>query len=99
MAGGMIHVGRAAAFSHPINMKLIYSSPDTAGLGLFQGQLEVAGIASEMRNACSAPNLIGGICDAELWVLEDADFPAALDLLRAWRGAAEGKGQIINYEL
>jgi hypothetical protein len=73
-------------------MKLICSSPNSADLGLFQGQLEVAGIASELRNECSAPNLVGGMCDAELWVLDDADFPAAVDLLHAWRAAARAEG-------
>ena len=69
-------------------MKLIFSSSNSAEVGLLKGQMEVAGIACELRNEFEAQALMGGAFNPELWVMEDADLPAALDLLRAWRAAA-----------
>jgi len=72
-------------------MKLVFSSPNSTEVGLLQGQLEVAAIPSEWRNEAAAQVLIGAPFDTELWV-EDADYPAALELVRAWRTAANAEG-------
>ena len=72
-------------------MKLVFSSPNSTGVGLLQGQLEVAAIPSEWRNQAAAQVMIGAPFDPELWV-EDADFPAALALVSAWRTAANAEG-------
>jgi hypothetical protein len=69
-------------------MKLIFSSPDSVEVGLLKGQLDVAGISCEVRNEFAAPFLVGAVFNQELWV-DDADFPAADELLRAWRTAPE----------
>jgi hypothetical protein len=69
-------------------MKLLFTFPDNLRLGLFRSRLETAGIASEVRNEHLSPAMPGAPFDPELWVLDDAQFNDARDLLAAWRQAA-----------
>ena len=73
-------------------MKLLFSSPDSARIGLFRSRLEAAGIACEMRNEYLSPAMPGAPFEPELWVLDDAQFTEASDLLATWRQpSAPGK--------
>ena len=66
-------------------VKRLFSSQDSATIGLLRSRLEGAGIDCEMRNEFSAQGMIGAPFDSELWVLKDEDFDEASRLLAAWR--------------
>ena len=66
-------------------MTLIYSSPNSAEIGLLRSRLEGAGIACELRNEVGAQVLIGGEFNPELWVLADEQFQEARELIQAWK--------------
>ena len=66
------------------HVKLLFSSPESATIGLLRSRLEGAGIACEIRNFESG-YMIGSPFDPELWVLRDEDFEEASELLGAWR--------------
>jgi len=66
-------------------MTLIYSSPNSAEIGLLKSRLEGAGIACEMRNEIGAQVLVGTAFDPELWVLADEQFQEARELIQAWK--------------
>jgi len=70
-------------------MTLIYSSPNSAEIGLLKSRLEGAGIACEMRNEVGAQVLIGGEFNPELWVLEDEQYQEARELIQAWKTGPE----------
>ena len=66
-------------------MKQLFSSPDSVQIGLFRSRLEAAGIRCEMRNEhLSSAWGIGAPFDPELWVLDDAQFTEASQLLATW---------------
>ena len=69
-------------------MKRLFSSPDSAEIGLVRSRLEAAGIECEMRNEYLSPAMPGTPFDPELWVLRDSQFAEASDLLAAWRKAS-----------
>ena len=73
-------------------MKLLFTFPDNLRLGLFRSRLETAGIACEVRNEHLSPAMPGAPFDPELWVLDDAQFNEASDLLVAWRQASASGG-------
>ena len=67
-------------------MKQLFSSPDSVQISLFRSRLEAAGIGCEMRNEhLSSAWGIGAPFDPELWVLDDAQFTEASQLLATWR--------------
>jgi len=68
-------------------MKYLFASPDPARIGLAQSLLDAAGIAWEVRNEAVSQSEIGMPFATELWVLHDADFEAASDLIKS--GAAQ----------
>lgn len=64
-------------------MRQLYSSMDSAELGLLASRLESAGIACEVR---SESQVIPGIpFGPELWVLKDEDYEQAAQFLADWR--------------
>ena len=64
-------------------MKRLYSSSDSAELGLLASRLEAAGLACEVR---SESQVIPGIpFGPELWILRDEDYTEARALLSAWQ--------------
>ena len=63
-------------------MKQIYSSPDSARIGLFQSVLDAAGIQYELRNESVSQTEAGLPFMTELWVLRDEDYEEARDLIR-----------------
>ena len=68
-------------------MKRLFSSPDSAEIGLLRSRLEGAGIECEMRNEHLSPAMPGTPFDPELWVLRDSQFAEASELVAAWRAA------------
>jgi hypothetical protein len=66
-------------------MKRLFSSPDSAEIGLLRSRLEAAGIDCEMRNEYVSPAMPGAPFYPELWVLKDEQFAQASELLAAWR--------------
>ena len=71
-------------------MKRIYSSSDSAELGLLASRLQAAGIDCEVR---SESQVIPGIpFGPELWVLNDEDFDEASELMKAWQSPVERTG-------
>jgi hypothetical protein len=65
-------------------MTMIYSSPNSAAIGLLKSQLEGAGIACEMRNEIASQVLMGAVFDPELWLLADEQYQEARELIQAW---------------
>ena len=70
-------------------MKRLFSSPDSAEIGLLASRLEAAGIECELRNESAMP---GVAFTPELWVLNDEQFDAAGELLAAWRESTPPSG-------
>ena len=66
-------------------MKHLFSSADSAEIGLLHSRLESAGIDCEIRNEHLSPAMPGAPFDPELWVLHDEEFAEASELLAAWR--------------
>ena len=75
----------ATRFIFAWQMKRLFSSPDSATLGLLRSRLEAAGINCEMRNEYVSPAMPGAPFYPELWVLKDEQFAEASELLAAWR--------------
>jgi hypothetical protein len=69
------------------DVKRIYSSSDSAQLGLLANRLQAAGIECEVR---SESQIIPGIpFGPELWVLNDQDFDEASELISAWQSPVQ----------
>ncbi len=66
-------------------MKQVFSSPDSAQIGLAQSMLDAAGIACEVRNDAISQVLPGMPFVTELWVLRDDDCEEARRLIRRER--------------
>ncbi len=60
-------------------MRQIYSSPNSAEVGLVQSFLDTTGIAYELRN--DTQTLAGMAFAEEIWVLRDEDYPEASALI------------------
>jgi len=73
-------------------MKRVFSSLDSAEVGLLQGVLEVANIPNEIRNLTGSqvagPSLL---IPTELWVLNDEDYDEATRLLDRSPSGANGE--------
>ncbi len=69
-------------------MKQLFSSPDSAVIGLLRSRLEAAGIECEMRNEFMLSAMPGAPFYPEIWVLRDEQFAEARELLAAWREPA-----------
>ena len=62
-------------------MKQVFSSPDSAQIGLSRSRLDAAGIACEVRNEAVSQAMPGMPFIAELWVLRDEDYEDARCLI------------------
>ena len=62
-------------------MRQVFSSPDSAQVGLAQSILEAAGIACEVRNEGVSQAMWTMPFDPELWVLRDEDYEEARRLV------------------
>ncbi len=72
-------------------MKRVFSSPDSAQVGLAQSILQAAGIACEVRNDTVSQAVPGAPFNPELWVLRDADYVEARRLVRSVGAADSSK--------
>ena len=62
-------------------MKHVFSSPDSAQVGLAHSQLDAVGIACEVRNDAISQAMPGMPFVSELWVLRDEDYEDARRLI------------------
>lgn len=71
-------------------MKRVFSSPDSAQVGLAHSLLDAAGIACEVRNDAVSQVIPGLPFVGELWVLRDEDCEEARRLIQGERGEPNG---------
>ena len=69
-------------------MKRIFSSSNSAEVGLLASRLESAGIACELRNEALSQVIPGVPFQEELWVLNDEDYGEAANLIAAFQEPA-----------
>ncbi len=65
-------------------MKILFSSPSEPEVGLLKSVLDEAGVACEIRNENTNPNLPGAAFQPEIWVLNDEDYAEACEVRDAW---------------
>ena len=65
-------------------MKRIFTSPETAELGLLKNMLQKAGIRCVELNEQMTQTIPTAPFQAELWVEDEADYPTATALLKEW---------------
>jgi hypothetical protein len=58
-------------------MKLVFTSPNSARVGLVRSILESAEIPCEVRNEAVSQAMMGMEFSPELWVLRDEDYDEA----------------------
>jgi hypothetical protein len=73
-------------------MKCIYTSADTAEVGLLKNMMQKAGIPCVEKNEQLAQVLPITPFTAELWVEHDADYPTAAALLAEWQHPTPATG-------
>jgi len=73
-------------------MKRVFTSPDSAETGLLKNMLEKAGIRCMETNEQMAQTIPTAEFQAELWVENEADYPAAVALLEHWKHPTAAKG-------
>ena len=69
-------------------MKQVFSSPDSAQVGLAQSILDAAGIACEVRNDAVSQAMWAIPFIPELWVVRDEDYEEARRLVSSVGKAA-----------
>ena len=72
-ANGLERLHSAFGGNIEIFMKQVYSSPDSAQVGLAHSLLDAAGIACEVRSDAVSQVMPGMPFVTELWVLKDDD--------------------------
>jgi hypothetical protein len=65
-------------------MKILFSSPSEPEVGLLKSVLDDAGVACEIRNENTHPNLPGAAFQPEIWVVNDEDYAQACEVRDAW---------------
>jgi hypothetical protein len=65
-------------------MRRLFSSPDSAEMGLLKSRLEEAGIPCALQNEQISQALPSAAFSAELWLANDEDYRRAVDLCEAW---------------
>jgi len=73
-------------------MKRVFTSPDSAELGLLKNMLQKAGIRCVEINEQMAQTIPTALFQAELWVQDEADYPAAIALLEEWQRPTNAAG-------
>ncbi len=72
-------------------MKLLFSSPNAAEVGLLKGILDETGIACEIRNENTSSNFPGAEFQAEAWVLDDSDYDRACEMRDDWQKSLDAQ--------
>lgn len=70
-------------------MKKVFSSQDSAQVGLMQSVLQEAGIACEIRNDMAAQVIPVPLFAPELWVVRDGDQDEAEQIITAFHAAPQ----------
>lgn len=73
-------------------MKRVFTSADSAEVGLLKNVLQKAGIRCVEINEQMAQVIPSAPFQAELWVENEADYPAAAALLEEWQQPARAAG-------
>ena len=73
-------------------MKRVFTSPDSAELGLFKDMLQKAGIRCVEINEHMAQTIPSAPFQAELWVENEADYPMAVAILEEWQRPSKAAG-------
>jgi hypothetical protein len=71
-------------------MKKVFTTTDSAELGLLKNMLDEASIRCALRNEQLSQALPAMPFNVELWVENDADFSRAQDLCEAWNHPPPG---------
>jgi len=66
-------------------MKRVFTSVDSAEVGLLKNVLQKSGIRCVEMNEQMAQIIPSAPFQAELWVENEADYPAAIALLEEWQ--------------
>ncbi len=74
-------------------MKRVFTSPDSAELGLLKNMLQKAGLRCVEINEQMAQVIPSAPFQAELWVENEADYPAAVALLKEWQRPTNTAGE------
>jgi hypothetical protein len=61
-------------------MKMLFTSSHSPEVGLLKSRLDEAGIPCELRNENTSSNFPGSAFQAELWILNDADYQRAAEI-------------------
>ncbi len=72
-------------------MKRVFSSPDSAEVGLMHSVLDAARIACGIRNDAVSQTMVGLPFIPELWILRDQDYDEAVRLVSASHSAGSGQ--------
>lgn len=75
-------------------MKRIYTSPDTAELGLLKNMLLKAGIRCVERNEQMTQTIPTALFQAELWIENESDYSAAAAILEEWQRPTHADGAV-----
>jgi hypothetical protein len=81
-----MQLGSSLNHQKQTNMKRIFSSSDSAEIGLLESTLTAAGIECELRNEALSQVIPALPFQEELWVLNDEDYAEASELIAAWKG-------------
>lgn len=73
-------------------MKRLFTSPDSAELGLLKNVLEKAGIRCVEINQQMAQTIPAPPFQAELWVEDEADYAEAAALVKEWLNPTPNTG-------
>jgi hypothetical protein len=73
-------------------MKRIFSSPDSAEVGLLKNIMEKAGIRCQELNEQMAQTIPVSPFQAELWVVDEKDYADAAALLAEWQNPTHTTG-------
>jgi hypothetical protein len=73
-------------------MKRIFSSPDSAEVGLLKNIMEKAGIRCQELNEQMAQTIPSPPFQAELWVVDEKDYADAAALLAEWQNPTPATG-------
>jgi hypothetical protein len=71
-------------------MTCVFTSPDSAEVGLLKNMLQKAGIPCVEVNEQMAAVIPAAPFQAEVWVANEADYPAAAALVESWQRPASG---------
>lgn len=75
-------------------MKRVFTSSDTAELSLLKNILKQAGIWCVELNEQMAQTIPSAPFQAELWVENEADYPAAIALVEEWQRPITASGPV-----